>query len=265
MADCESLGPRDLHIWLCRQKRVASSSEFSREILSRYAPVPQGDWQFRVGKYGKPHITNPSISLEFSLSHSRDWLACAVTASNAIGVDIEFCDPAREFSKLARRFFQSQEYEALQALPAADRGARFYDLWTLKEARVKASGGALGSQLASLGFVLSTPASCGRQSGPLEVREAPASGSCDSGILDTTGRYTPSFQEPHSRMKPRSQEEHHYSLIDLPENYRLATCALHTLADSPQLALYEWRGRDDVQPACHTIKARSSAGQTKTS
>ena len=258
MARCDSLGPLDLHIWLCRRERVANSSQFSREILTRYAPVAPDDWQFRVGKHGKPHIANSSIALDFNLSHSRDWLVCAVTASGAIGVDIEYCEPAREFNKLARRFFQPQEYEALQTLPAAARSARFYDLWTLKEARVKASGGALGNQLSSLGFALSSPAAGSGQSSPGEILEAPAPTLSDTGSLVIAGENASFGEGGYSPKEARSPEEAHYSLFALPGDYRLAICALRTLPGSPQLELYEWLGRDDVRPACYTVRAQSS-------
>jgi len=261
VARCDSLGPLDLHLWLCRREQVASSAAFSREVLSRYAPVAPDDWQFRVGKYGKPRIANAPIALDFNLSHSRDWLVCAVTAGSAIGVDIEYCDPAREFSKLARRFYQPQEYEALEAMPAADRCARFYDLWTLKEARVKAGGGALGNQLSSLGFTLLSPAPGGGQSGPAGIVEVLAPGRNDTGIVEPARVSAPSRESPHSHEEPQSQKEPHYSLFDLPENDRLASCVLHARAGLPQLALYGWWGGDDVRPAYHTMKARSSTRQ----
>jgi len=258
MARCDSLGPLDLHIWLCRLERVASSSQFSRELLSRYAPVAPDDWQFRVGKHGKPHIANAPVALNFNLSHSRDWLVCAVTAGSAVGVDIEYCEPARAFSKLARRFFQPQEYEALQALPAPDRRERFYDLWTLKEARVKAGGGALGNQLSALGFALSSPVPASGQSSPGEILEALAPTHNDTGSLAPAGENTSCGEHEHSR------EEAYYSLFELPGDYRLASCVLHNLADSPQLTVYEWWGRDDVRPACYTVRAQSSTVRCNT-
>ena len=258
MARCDSLGPLDLHIWLCRRERVANSAQFSREILARYAPVAPDDWQFKVGKHGKPHIVNAPVALDFNLSHSRDWLVCAVTASGGIGVDIEYCEPAREFSKLARRFFQPQEYEALQALPAAARSARFYDLWTLKEARVKASGWALGSQLSSLGFALPSPAAGNGQSSPGEILEALAPTHNDTGSRTPTRENASSSHGDDSPEEARSPEEAHYSLFALQGDYRLASCALRTLSGSPQLELYEWLGRDDVRRACYTVRAQSS-------
>ncbi|MEP4486588.1 MAG: 4'-phosphopantetheinyl transferase superfamily protein [Halioglobus sp.] len=242
----DALGPFDLHIWLCRSERVASSAHFSREILSRYAPLTPEDWRFRPGEHGKPHIANESIELEFNLSHSRDWLACAVTNGCAVGVDIEYCEPAREFSKLARRFFTPQEHESLNAMTAAERCARFYDLWTLKEARVKASGAALGNLLPLLGFAVSDLAPAPRASAPSQIHELPVvprdSNTDVSGVVN----------------EDTSPEKRHYSLFNLPENYRLASCVNHSRVSSPRVALFEWRDRDDVSAASYTVKACST-------
>jgi 4'-phosphopantetheinyl transferase len=225
-----SLGPSDLHIWLCLRERFADSSDFIRAVLSRYEPSPPQDWQFSVGEFGKPAIVGAVSALDFNLSGSRDWLACAVTAGSAVGVDIEYCDPRRDVSRLAQRFFLPQECADIQSCAPADRVARFYDYWTLKEARVKALGGALGHQLTSLGFTLGFP---GAESPESELGEIVA--------------------------EPRSDESlAHYLLFDLPADYRLATCWLRAVAGPVHLKLYEWRGSADVRAAAHTLKAQSS-------
>ncbi|MEP0202913.1 MAG: 4'-phosphopantetheinyl transferase superfamily protein [Halioglobus sp.] len=252
MALSDVLGPFNLHIWLCRSERVASSAHFSREILSRYASLTPHDWRFKLGEHGKPHIANEAIDLEFNLSHSRDWLACAVTDGCAVGVDIEYCQPEREFTKLARRFFTQQEYEALKAMPAAERCARFYDLWTLKEARVKASGAALGNELPLIGFAVSNPATACGASEPMQIRELPAAlSNRNIGASEAASENT------------SAPEKRHYSLFNLPGNYRLASCVHQARAGSPQVALFEWRGRDDVSAARYTVKACSTATQCK--
>jgi len=114
---------------------VAGSDQFQREVLSRYANVAPADWRFSRGEHGKPGLLDSPRPLDFNLSHSGDWLACAITAGTAVGLDIEYCDPDRDVLKLARRFFQTHEIAALQACNREEQTARFYDYWTLKEAR----------------------------------------------------------------------------------------------------------------------------------
>ncbi len=114
----------------------------------------RADWQFVLNEHGKPALAGAAHALDFNLSHSGDWLACAVTAGTPVGVDIEYCHPKRTTMKLARRFFRQEEVAALQVCSEAQQRDRFYDFWTLKEAAVKARGEALVPGLEARGFEL---------------------------------------------------------------------------------------------------------------
>ncbi len=76
-----------------------------------------------------------------SLSHSGGFAALAVgPAGSRLGVDLERVDPRRDPRRLARFAFDAREAEQLEALSGAARNERFYALWTLKEAAIKALG-----------------------------------------------------------------------------------------------------------------------------
>jgi 4'-phosphopantetheinyl transferase len=212
---------------------VANSDQFKREVLSRYAKVAPADWRFSRGEHGKPGLLDSPLPLDFNLSHSGDWLACAVTAGTAVGLDIEYCDPSRDLLKLARRFFQAREIAGLQACTAAEQTVRFYDYWTLKEARIKARGQALGPGLESAGFQLDFPVGAEGVTGPGEIREDPE---------DLATRA-------------------YYCLLEPAADYRLAICWLPPAAVLPRLRLFELGGVD--QPArefSHTLRAASPTG-----
>ena len=83
-----ALGVQELHLWFCPIHTIASSDQFKREVLSHYAPMAPVDWCFVQGKNGKPRLESPPRPLDFNLSHSGDWLVCAVTAGSAVGVDL---------------------------------------------------------------------------------------------------------------------------------------------------------------------------------
>jgi 4'-phosphopantetheinyl transferase len=120
------------------------------EVLAKYcvgkaAGIPAKTITFQVDSFGKPHA-NVERQIQFSVSHSKSWVACAV-GSGPVGIDVEYM---REFdSGIAERFFHPGEYAALVALPEERRKERFYDLWTIKESYIKALGKGLSLALDS--------------------------------------------------------------------------------------------------------------------
>ncbi len=73
----------------------------------------------------------------FSLSHSREWIACAVSTEHAIGLDIEVLDAERDVLALSEVSFRADERACLLRQHGAERIAAFYRFWTLKEAIYK--------------------------------------------------------------------------------------------------------------------------------
>ena len=73
----------------------------------------------------------------FSLSHSGPWIACAVHATSALGLDIEVIDTTRDMVAISEWGFHGDEHQWLLRQP--DRAAAFYRLWTGKEAMIKLS------------------------------------------------------------------------------------------------------------------------------
>jgi 4'-phosphopantetheinyl transferase len=70
----------------------------------------------------------------FSLSHSRNWVACVVSCAVTLGLDIEVNDPARDIDEMSEIVFHPNARLRLSALSRAERVASFYDLWCEKEA-----------------------------------------------------------------------------------------------------------------------------------
>ena len=116
-----------------------------RRELSRGSSTTPAAWSFDRGAHGKPFLAGHGAAApSFSLSHTRGMVACAVApAEVAVGVDVEANQRDLDAARLAERFFAATEVAALAALPERARRERFYDLWTVKEAVVKAVGLAL--------------------------------------------------------------------------------------------------------------------------
>src|SRR5262245_53109409 len=128
-----------------------------RTALSRYADVPASAWSFAANAHGKPFVDSPrsEADLRFNLAHSEGLVACAVCRGAEIGIDVESLGRRRHTLALAARYFSDTEVRSLEALEEHQRDARFVELWTLKEAYVKAMGLGLSHSLHIVAFDLS--------------------------------------------------------------------------------------------------------------
>lgn len=131
-----------------------------RHVLSCYAPeiAPQ-QWQFSRNDYGRPAVQGPQLAfpLDFNISHTRGALVMAFTARGAVGVDVEYIQRQCRALAVAQRYFSASELAGLRALPESLQRARFFDLWTLKEAYIKACGMGLAIPLGSFSFDFAAP------------------------------------------------------------------------------------------------------------
>lgn len=100
------------------------------------------------GSRGKLYLVGEGAPY-FSLSHSGDWVFCAV-ADSEVGLDAQERTPCRE--KVAKRSFTASELDWL----AADPDGRFCALWAKKEAYCKFTG--FGLVLPPSGFTVPCPA-----------------------------------------------------------------------------------------------------------
>jgi phosphopantetheinyl transferase len=126
-----------------------------RRALSMYEDVPPTDWRFATDNYGKPSIdsNNPQLrALSFSLSHTRGCVACAITSSAPLGVDVQRTDQLQCVEEIADRYFSEKEAAWLRQCSGELRNIRFAELWTLKEAFLKAVGVGLSGSLANISF-----------------------------------------------------------------------------------------------------------------
>ncbi len=88
---------------------------------------------------GKPALAR-SRDLSFSLSHSEDLMLFALSAGpGEIGLDVERVRPVAT-DELALLCLHPTEWEALDGSSGLRGAARFFQLWTAKEALLKAVG-----------------------------------------------------------------------------------------------------------------------------
>jgi 4'-phosphopantetheinyl transferase len=125
-----------------------------RTILGRYLGRAPASLEFSLGERGKPAlIPLPGEEpLAFNLSNTDGLVACLVARHHEVGVDIEPLDRRVDCRGVAHRYFSTSETAALFALPESAQARRFLDLWTLKEAYIKACGGGLAIPLDHFSF-----------------------------------------------------------------------------------------------------------------
>lgn len=97
--------------------------------------------------------------LTFNRSHTNGLVACAVGHEVDIGVDVEEVGRVDDELALAERFFSRNEAAALAACDRAVRSTRFTEVWTLKEAFIKATGEGLLCPLDRFWFAFGPEAS----------------------------------------------------------------------------------------------------------
>lgn len=138
-----------LHLERSRRQLLLSRAAL-RSVLALSHPAEQS---LMFNAHGRPELRGaPGFS--FNLSHSRDRLVIATSRAGIVGVDVEFAGRERRVEQLITRYFSRDEQAALLALPAASRLARFYALWALKEAYIKARGLGLAIPLGDFSFEL---------------------------------------------------------------------------------------------------------------
>jgi 4'-phosphopantetheinyl transferase len=138
------------------QRDYAAAHALLRTSLSRYADLAPQSWQFQEAPGGKPAIVrgDGTPRLSFNLSHTHGLVACAIAVDADVGVDVESVDRTVD-DGIARRYFSARENDDLQRCRSAPlRTRRFIELWTLKEAYIKAIGKGLSHPLDSIVFDL---------------------------------------------------------------------------------------------------------------
>jgi 4'-phosphopantetheinyl transferase len=131
-----------------------------RHVLSRHAPYAPGTWRFDLGTHGKPFVADPAEAspLSFNLSHTSGLVACVVARGPAVGIDVEAVTRRTPSEAVVRKVFAREEVRALESLSEGARASRFADLWTLREAYVKAVGvGLWGPMVPPLRFSFDEP------------------------------------------------------------------------------------------------------------
>jgi 4'-phosphopantetheinyl transferase len=111
-----------------------------KKILSLYLKIPTNEIEFEYNEYGKPALLQElnSFSIQFNISHSHELILLAFTLHHKIGVDIEYKKQLADLDSIAKTVFSHTEYSYWQKVAVENKLNLFYQLWTYKEALIKA-------------------------------------------------------------------------------------------------------------------------------
>ena len=136
----EDLRDDEIHVWHVGYRPHSGRTPL-RAVLAAYLGVQPAEVFLTEGEHGRPMFASGHAqTLGFNWSHSGDHALIAVGRHISPGIDIEWQRDRPRALEIARRYFTAEESTGLAALPADQRHAAFLELWTAKEAVLKALG-----------------------------------------------------------------------------------------------------------------------------
>ncbi len=134
------------------QQRFIAARGILRLLLGQYLDCDPQTLEFTYGVNGKPMLQSPSTEfpIKFNLTHSGDLALYAFTLEYPLGIDLEQIRPDFNYLAIAQRFFTVQEVASILALSLQEQPTAFFQIWTAKEAYIKAEGGSVFAGLSQV-------------------------------------------------------------------------------------------------------------------
>ncbi|WP_093669970.1 4'-phosphopantetheinyl transferase superfamily protein [Tenacibaculum sp. MAR_2009_124] len=130
---------RKFRFWSDRQAFVYGKLLINK-ILKEHTSLNLIDIQYN--EYGKPFVY---CDLSFNISHSGQYVICLFSLTrNSLGIDIEKIEPNINISDFKEVLTSG---ESLKIASSEDTLGTFYEIWTIKEAGMKADGRGLSIPL----------------------------------------------------------------------------------------------------------------------
>lgn len=211
------------------QDQYIVSRALVRLVLARCCSVAPDALAFSANEFGRPHTCAPvsAQSVHFSLSHADGLVALAVSSTYEVGLDVEDTHRPIDVAGIARSYFSPAEWSAMQHLEGEALRERFFSIWTLKEAYIKALGKGLSADLAAF-TVTATPDAAVVSGGPAG---APAADTWQFFRMSPTPRHrlavAASFK-PHAPLACRVHMLEDIRTLAVPANPASANTSIQT-------------------------------------
>lgn len=118
-----------------KRKRIVIGDLFTKFIVGRELRLNMSDVVIKYGMYGKPYLDG---SLHFNISHTNQYIACAINTKEEVGIDIS---KIREcIPEIIKPYLKDMEYEYFLKLPCRLRSELLHKIWSLNESYCKLDG-----------------------------------------------------------------------------------------------------------------------------
>lgn len=134
-----------------QRDKFSTGRALARAVLSHAVGRQSKDLTFNSTRNGKL-ILESHPEIDFNLTFANGFAAMAVTTGNQLGFDMEAWEQNFGLETIAQRFFSSIEKRKLLSTPPTRRRRPFIEIWTLKEAFIKATGDGFLASLEQLKF-----------------------------------------------------------------------------------------------------------------
>ncbi|MDE2801314.1 MAG: 4'-phosphopantetheinyl transferase superfamily protein [Chloroflexota bacterium] len=113
-----------------------------RRLLCERLSCDNADLTFETEEYGKPYavVRGTPAEIQFNMSDSGRHGLIALATHGRIGIDVEERSDKRDLDGLSETVFGVDEQAAMASAVGQVKVERFYRLWTVKEALIKALG-----------------------------------------------------------------------------------------------------------------------------
>lgn len=116
-----------------------------RSLAVQYLGVNNQNLLFETTELGKPYLVTSNQPFHFNLSHSGQWVVCAVD-QNPVGIDVQMMETID--LDLVKNVLSPQMYRHYVNLTPEQQLDYFYNFWTLHESYLKLTGQGLSDLVA---------------------------------------------------------------------------------------------------------------------
>ena len=116
-----------------RKKQFLVCRSMLASLLKQYCQIDSLP-PIIIGDNSRPCFLQHNLP-DFNISHSKDWVAVAISLNGSVGIDIEVARQRKNYLNVAESIFADDEYQWI--LKQSDTLAAFWQLWTLKESALK--------------------------------------------------------------------------------------------------------------------------------